>query len=153
MSESVNIRQAKLYDVPAIVRIETDSFDDPWSAESITKDVTAGSGVYVAVAEAEGEKAGFAEMRIVADEVQIFSVAVDKVFRGHGIGDALLRHLVQKSKELGCNTLTLEVRAGNVAAISLYKKMGFKEVGQRKGYYGGREDALLMDLNLSAVEE
>lgn len=153
MSESVNIRQAKLYDVPAIVRIETDSFDDPWSAESITKDVTTGSGVYVAVAEADGEKAGFAEMRIVADEAQIFSVAVDKDLRGRGIGDALLRHLVQKSKELGCNTLTLEVRAGNEAAISLYKKMGFKEVGKRKGYYGGREDALLMDLDLSAVEE
>lgn len=153
MSTDVNIRQAKIYDVPAISRIETDSFDDPWSAESITKDVTAGEGVYVAVAESEGEKAGFAEMRIIAGEAQVFSIAVDSKFRGRGIGEALLKHLIEKSRESSCTKLTLEVRAGNEAAASLYEKLGFREVGKRKGYYSnGSEDAVLMDLDLAASE-
>ena len=65
---NVTIRQAKLYDVPAMARIERDSFEAPWSADEITKDVTAGGNVYVAVAEAGDEtagfeKAGYAEIR------------------------------------------------------------------------------------------
>ena len=41
--------------------------------------------------------------------------------------------------------ITLEVRVGNKAAISLYEKYGFKSLGVRKGYYqDNNEDALIM---------
>ena len=46
--------------------------------------------------------------------------------------------------------ITLEVRESNAPAIGLYQKLGFVEVGRRKNYYEKpREDAILMDLNLS----
>ena len=64
----LEIRQAKLYDVPAMARIERDSFAAPWSADEITKDVTAGGNVYVAVALADEERAGYAEIRMIAGE-------------------------------------------------------------------------------------
>ena len=64
----LEIRQAKLYDVPAMARIERDSFAAPWSADEITKDVTAGGNVYVAVALADDERAGYAEIRMIAGE-------------------------------------------------------------------------------------
>ena len=57
MNEELTIRKAKLYDVPALARIEEGSFDSPWSAEEITRDVTADSGVYVAGALAGDERA------------------------------------------------------------------------------------------------
>ena len=149
-----NIRQAKLYDVPAISRIEQESFDSPWSADEITKDVMSKDGsIYVAVIESDGEKAGYAEMRTVAGEAQIYNIVIDRDFRGKGLGEMLLRHLIDKAKETGCSLVTLEVRGGNEAAMELYPKLGFKEVGRRKGYYSkGGEDAVLMDLALGGFE-
>ncbi|MBR2706068.1 MAG: ribosomal protein S18-alanine N-acetyltransferase [Mogibacterium sp.] len=149
-----NIRQAKLYDVPAISRIEQESFDSPWSADEITKDVMSKDGsIYVAVIESDGEKAGYAEMRTVAGEAQIYNIVIDRTFRGKGLGEMLLRHLIDKAKETGCSLVTLEVRGGNEAAMELYHKLGFKEVGRRKGYYiKGGEDAVLMDLALGGFE-
>ena len=151
MNEELTIRQAKLYDVPAMSRIERESFDDPWSADSITKDVTAQEGIYVAVALIGDERAGYAEYRSVAGEAQIYNIAVAPEFRRAGVGEALLRHLIEKAEAEGCTLVTLEVRAGNDAAMQLYKKLGFREVGRRPDYYNGA-DAILMDLDLRTVE-
>lgn len=150
----IRIRQAKLYDVPAMARIERESFEDYWSPDELTKDVTCSDGsIYVAVAESGGEKAGYADMRIVAGEAQIYNIAIAPEFRRQGIGEALLRHMVDKSEELGLDVITLEVRSGNEAAMALYEKMGFKAVGSRKGYYAkGKEDAVLMDKELGQIE-
>ena len=149
-----NIRQAKLYDVPALSRIEQNSFDSPWSAAEITKDVTSKDGnIYVAVIESDGETAGYAEMRTVAGEAQIYNIVIDKAFRGRGLGEMLLRHLIDRAKGSGCSLMTLEVRGGNEAAMELYRKLGFREVGRRTGYYAkGGEDAVLMDLALGEFE-
>jgi ribosomal-protein-alanine N-acetyltransferase len=153
MSEEIRIRQAKLYDVPAMARIERDSFGAPWSAEEITKDVTGGGNVYLADAECGDEKAGYGEIRMVAGEAQIYNIAVAPEFRREGIGEALLRHMIEKAEDDGCTLVTLEVRGGNEAAMALYHKLGFREVGRRKGYYAkGGEDAVLMDLDLRTIE-
>lgn len=151
MNEELTIRQARLYDVPAMSRIERESFDDPWSADAITKDVTAQEGIYVAVALIGDERAGYAEYRSVAGEAQIYNIAVAPEFRRAGVGEALLRHLIEKAEAEGCSLVTLEVRAGNDAAMQLYKKLGFREVGRRPDYYNGA-DAILMDLDLRTVE-
>lgn len=150
----IRIRQAKLYDVPAMARIERASFEDYWSPEELTKDVTCDDGsIYVAVAEIGDEKAGYADMRIVAGEAQIYNIAIAPEFRRQGIGEALLNHMVEKSEELGLDVITLEVRSGNEAAMALYEKMGFRPVGTRRGYYSkGKEDAVLMDKELGKIE-
>ena len=140
------IRQAKLSDVPAISRIETDSFGTPWSAQEIVKDVTSGGNVYFVVAADADKVVGFAEMRNVAGEAQIYDIAVDPEERGRGIGEALLGHLIDKAEEDRCSVVNLEVRAANTAALGLYNKLGFREVGRRRKYYDGKEDAILMDL-------
>ena len=129
MNEEIRIRQAKLYDVPAMARID------------------------VAVAEYGEEKAGYGEIRFVAGEAQIYNIAIAPEFRRAGIGESLLRHMIAKAEDDGCVLVTLEVRGGNEAAMALYKKLGFREVGRRKGYYSkGGEDAVLMDLDLRRIE-
>ena len=61
--------------------------------------------------------------------------------------------MIAKAEDNGCELVTLEVRGGNEAAMALYTKLGFREVGRRKGYYAkGGEDAVLMDLNLRKIE-
>ena len=57
----------------------------------------------------------------------------------------MVNALVDELKAIESRCLTLEVRASNVPAISLYEKLGFAEVGRRKNYYRNpREDALIM---------
>ena len=91
-------------------------------------------------------------MRSIAGEAQIYNIAVAEEARGRGVGEALFRHLIDKAEESGCDVVNLEVRAGNEAAIGLYRKLGFVEVGRRRKYYYGKEDAILMDLDLRKVQ-
>ena len=152
--QDIEIRQAKLYDVPAMARIERESFDSPWSADEITKDVASNDGsIYVAVALIGDERVGYADMRIITGESQVYNIAIAPEFRRQGIGEALLAHMIERSEELGLSLITLEVRSGNEAAMALYEKMGFKKVGSRPGYYAkGSEDAVLMDKVLGDTE-
>ena len=153
-SSNLVIRQAKLYDVPFISRVERENFDTPRSADAITKDVTEGGpGIYTAVAELGSEKIGYADMRIVASEAQIYNISISYDFRAQGFGEMLMTHLIDKAREMGCDIITLEVSSSNEAGIALYKKMGFEEVGRRKGYYGrNKSDAILMDKPLAQLE-
>lgn len=145
---STVIRKAEPADINALADIERNSFDAPWSEAEIAKDI-ASDDSYVAVIEDNGRIAGYAEMRTVAGEAQIYNIAVDRAFRGRGLGEALMKHLIEEASKSGCDIMTLEVRSGNEAASGLYAKLGFKEVGRRKGYYsGGGEDAVLMDLTI-----
>ena len=74
----------------------------------------------------------------------ITNIAVLPEMRQRGVGKALLEKLIEYAVNKKLVFLTLEVRVSNKAAISLYEKCGFKEIGRRKNYYEGREDALLL---------
>ena len=153
MGEKLSVRQAEPGDAQALSRIERASFDAPWSEAEIARDISAGGRVYVAVSLSGEERTGYADMRIVADEAQLYNLAVAPGFRRMGAGEALMRHLKDTARSLGCRLMTLEVRAGNEAALRLYEKLGFREVGRRPGYYAeGGEDAVLMDMDLWETE-
>lgn len=83
------------------------------------------------------ELAGFIMTRWAADEAEILSIAVDKSAQARGLGRQLLRRNLQRLAALGVRTVFLEVEAGNAAALKLYDRMGFEEVGMRERYYGG----------------
>lgn len=144
----LRIRQAKIYDVPALARIERDSFVSPWSADEIMRDVAMNPRAYVAVAEVDGEPVGYADMWIVAGEAQLYNIAVDPAYRRNEIGGKLLEHMAAVAMK-NCRIMTLEVRRSNIPALEMYRKKGFRDVGVRKGYYADNgEDAVLMDLDL-----
>jgi len=89
--------------------------------------------------------AGFAGIWVLADEGHLTAIIVRKEYRRRGLGELLLTAALEKARERGARTLTLEVRVSNTAAQSLYRKYGFREVGRRPKYYtDNREDALLM---------
>ena len=149
----LKIRKAKLSDVPALARIERDSFVSPWSAEEIARDVSFNERAYVAAAVIDGEPVGYADMWLVAGEAQLYNIVVDPAYRGNEIGYRLLQHMIGIASRT-CNVLNLEVRHSNVPAISLYRKSGFRQVGERKGYYRDNgEDAVLMDRDLSEEDD
>ena len=146
------VRRAALHDVPAMVRIESHSFTEPWSAEEITKDVTKGGNVYVAVAEDAGETVGYVDIWAVGDEAQLYNIVVDQSKRGRHIGRTLMQHAVDVCRKAGCSVMTLEVRASNTPAINMYHSLGFEDVGVRRAYYrDNHEDAILMNKDLTEV--
>ena len=89
--------------------------------------------------------AGFAGMWVMADEAHITNIAVRELHQRRGIGELLLISIMDLATDLNARFISLEVRASNTAAHSLYYKYGFSQVSVRRGYYtDNREDALLM---------
>ena len=125
-------------------------FSSPWSASSLELLTNEGIGVgYVLETPAgEGQPAtvtAYGGMLITVDEGQITNVAVHPDHRRNGYGAAIVRTLLRHAKDARLESVSLEVRASNTAAIELYKKAGFAEAGRRKGFYAKpTEDAIVM---------
>lgn len=84
-------------------------------------------------------------VRDILGEGEITNVAVLPGYRGNGIATRMLGTLLEESAARGTRTFTLEVRAGNTAALALYKSFGFKTEGRRAAFYEDPiEDALIM---------
>ena len=125
-------------------------FSSPWSASSLELLTNDGIGVgYVltlpTAPDAEPTVVASGGMLITVDEGQITNVAVHPDHRRKGFGDAIVRALLRHAKDERLESVSLEVRASNTAAIELYKRAGFTEAGRRKGFYTKpTEDALVM---------
>lgn len=95
-----------------------------------------------------GEPRAFALGRVIADEVELLTIATDPAHRRHGLGAAQLAAFHTRAAQRGAVRAFLEVAADNSAAIALYLSAGYAQDGHRPGYYrlpgGERVDALLM---------
>lgn len=81
-------------------------------------------------------------------DIEIESIIVKSSYQRQGIGTLLLKYVFNFSKKNKINNVFLEVRKSNLAAISLYKKFGFKIISVRKKYYENTEDALILKKQL-----
>ncbi len=129
--------------------LEKKCFSMPWSRESLLREINNPSCRYIAALE-DGRLIAYAGLQTVLDEGYINNIATLPEYRRQGVASRLLEKLIEFGKEAELTFLTLEVRVSNAAAIALYSKHGFKEVGLRRGYYEKpHEDALLMTVYLS----
>lgn len=130
--------------VEQVAQLEKQCFSSPWSINSIQGELTNPLSLWVVAT--EGEKlAGYVGSQTVLGEADMMNLAVDPAFRRQGIGRELVNTLINCLKEKGAYCLTLEVRASNVQAISLYDQLGFLEIGRRPNYYSDpKEDALIL---------
>jgi ribosomal-protein-alanine N-acetyltransferase len=101
------------------------------------------------------EVVGFAVTQRVLDDGTLMNIAVRPEHQGRGFGSRLLQAALDGLRQQGAARCFLEVRAGNAAAIALYRRHGFIDDGLRRDYYpspNGREDALLMSRRLEAPQ-
>lgn len=125
-------------------------FTSPWSAQSLELLTNDGIGVgyLLETHSAPATKAAvtaYGGMLITVDEGQITNIAVHPDHRREGQGEAILRALLRHAKDCRLESVSLEVRVSNEAAIALYRGAGFVEAGRRKGFYQKpAEDALVM---------
>ncbi|WP_296643674.1 ribosomal protein S18-alanine N-acetyltransferase [Roseinatronobacter sp.] len=96
---------------------------------------------------------GFALLRIVLDEAEILTFAVDPAAQGQGHGGVILANALRQANAGGAARVFLEVAADNAPARALYARAGFVQTGLRKGYYAQSAaapvDALLLEHALS----
>ncbi len=130
--------------VKGIAQLERICFSDPWSENSIHSEVRNPLSLWLVAV--DGDKiAGYVGSQSVLGWADMMNLAVDPEYRRMGIGENLVTELINKLKDNQVTCLTLEVRLSNAAAIALYTKLGFLEVGRRPGYYHNpREDALIL---------
>ena len=90
-------------------------------------------------------KVGYITYDLIYDKIEIVDIFVEEKYRNKKIATDLMKKVVSLAKEKKCLNITLEVSVNNLIAIKLYKKLGFKEIAKRVGYYDG-VDGILMEL-------
>jgi len=142
------IRNACEKDLDEIYKVELKSFKIPYPCHYL-KMLLSIAPTYFLVAEEEGRVLGYISGIVRLGKIgHIISIAVDPDHRGKGIGERLVKALLEKFKENGMKKVRLEVRISNIAAINLYKKLGFTIEKRLKNYYPDGEDCYIMTKKL-----
>jgi ribosomal-protein-alanine N-acetyltransferase len=136
-----------------IAALHAGLFDPPWSEQSVLQLLDHPASVaYLAVAGHPKQPIGFIMSQIAGDEAEILSLAVTAECQRSGVGKLLVEGLARALKRAEITKLFLDVAADNEAAVGLYAKLGFREIGRRKGYYqrpgAGGQDAINLALEI-----
>lgn len=144
------IREMDRSHVPQVLEIERACYPAPWSESAFNHEMT--SGTSVALVAMDGETvAGFLVGWIAADQVHVANIAVAAGHRRRGVGIGMMLRLLGEAVRRGCTSSSLEVRESNLAARSMYSRLGYHAVALRKSYYSNpAEDAVVMVKDLEA---
>lgn len=145
----VEVRRIASTDVDAVVAIERGAFTRPWSRETFLSLIDR-PGVEILVLEKSHEGiVGYAVLWCIIDQGELANMAVTPEHRCQGLGSFLLCSVLDVARERKVQTVFLEVRASNEAALRMYERFGFCDAGLRPGYYENpKEDARVMKVTL-----
>lgn len=140
----LQLRRARSEDLATVVAIERAAPTGRWSAPNLADELRRADRRWV-LAERAGVPVATGGIADLAGDAHVLAVAVRPEHRRGGVGTAIVRALIHlATTELGSTRATLEVRTSNDAARSLYRAVGFTEVGRRPGYYPDGEDAVVL---------
>ncbi|MBE0379111.1 MULTISPECIES: GNAT family N-acetyltransferase/peptidase C39 family protein [Pseudoalteromonas] len=152
---NVAVRAATEADLQALLAIEQQSFSqDRLSARSLKRWIIAKHGILL-VAESANQLLGYGLVWCHKGTrlARLYSLAVTPQAQGKGIAQQLLNALERATAERGRVFMRLEVAVNNLAAIALYKKLGYRVFGQYSDYYDDHSDALRMQKNIRNTNE
>jgi ribosomal-protein-alanine N-acetyltransferase len=152
MNGSVELRWRRLEegDLVAVAMLDRTCQGHPWTAGHFRDELSRGDGGFARVLEdPEVGVVGFICAWLVVDELHIGTIGVDPEVRRKGLGRGMMTQAHKWAANRGATAAHLEVRAGNDAAIALYKRIGYRHVGVRRAYYADNgEDAFLLFADL-----
>jgi ribosomal-protein-alanine N-acetyltransferase len=144
--DSNDIRTMTESDLDRIMEIELSVYPHPWTRGIFADCIKVGYKCWVL--ENESEIVGYAVISIAINEAHLLNISISDKYQNQGLGRQFVNQMCDIAKQNNADTLLLEVRPSNHAAVHLYDSIGFNEVGIRKKYYPGdkgvREDALIM---------
>lgn len=149
------VEPLEIADTRHLPAIHAEGFSRAWSAHEfvslLEQEPVFGFGVWQ-VGNRRGPPAGFVLARLAADEAEILTIAVGSAWRRHGLGRDLMEAVLRELHAARAQTLFLEVDETNTPATALYRRLGFREVARRPGYYekpdAPRTDALVLRRDL-----
>jgi len=141
----VVIRPMRIEDVDEVALMERLIFPSPWPRQAFVDEIKEGPGSFSLVARLGRLLAGYLVAWFVLDEAHLGNIAVNPELRRRQIATELMNKLLGEAGTRMVTNMTLEVRVSNVAAIKLYRNLGFRAISMRRGYYiDNREDAFVM---------
>jgi ribosomal-protein-alanine N-acetyltransferase len=129
-------------DVDAVAAIEQRAHPFPWTRGNFVDSLKAGHSVWVF--REGGTLVGYAVLMMTVDEAELLDITVVPEWQRRGLGGSLLDRLFEVARGHGATRMLLEVRPSNEAGLALYRRFGFAEIGRRRAYYQGKEDAIVM---------
>ena len=150
--QGLHIEPAETQDAQRLAQLHQQGFFRGWPVADFVGFLSDPSTPADGACDARRRIAGFALVRLVADESELLTIAVDPKWRSKGVGRALLDAVFADLMLSPAKKMFLEVEAGNLPAIKLYEKLGFSTISSRKGYYakpdGSAATALVMARDL-----
>lgn len=149
LEADVAFRSMQQADLERVMQIEKSICEIPWTRRNFEDCLD--SDYHCQLLCYEGMHVGHSVLSAAAGEAHLLNISIDFSAQGKGLGRVLLRHMLAAAKELGAQTVFLEVRESNQVAQGLYLSEEFNELGRRPNYYPakqGREDAVIMAMEL-----
>ena len=145
LASKVQISAMERYHLGEVQRVDALVYVRPWSISMLRQELDKRESRHYVVARIDNTHVGHAGIMVIAGEGHITTVAVDPAWQRHGVGALLMVQLHQYAIDRQLESLTLEVRVSNAAAIGLYRRFGYAPAGVRKNYYSDEgEDGLIM---------
>ena len=154
----IKLRTMLQADVPAVHAIEQVVSDDPWTLKIFSDCLLVGYKCFVfeEVVQDQKDIIGYGLLSIDKREAHILNVSIRADKRRQGLGIRMMHNLLRIARKYFIKKVNLEVKISNKPAIDLYKKLNFKQVGIKAGYYplpdGSHEDALVFVLQLKKIK-
>ena len=130
------------------------AFPIPWSEASFQREMALPYSRFVGIRQVvNDELLACVCFWLVADEVHLLNIVTRPDARRQGLGALLVQEVLRVGRTSGCTSVSLEVRPSNRAALLLYERFGFVEVGRRKRYYkDNQEDALVLQRSIASAD-
>ncbi|AUT04465.1 ribosomal-protein-alanine N-acetyltransferase [Nostoc sp. CENA543] len=150
LSSNLKLKSLTPDDLGAILELDQTCFGGLWTLEGYQRELDSPNSDLLGIFSPHSHTLllGMGCFWTILEEAHITIVAVHPLYQGQGLGQALVYSLLKTACDRNLERATLEVRASNQAAISLYQKFEFKTAGRRRGYYQDNgEDALILWLS------
>lgn len=152
-STSVHIRWMIRRDMPAVLDIESQSFDVPWTEEEFIRCLRQRNCIGM-VAERDEQVVGFMIYELHKNRLHILNFAVAPAGRRRGVGKAMVEKLTSKLSHQRRNRIMLEVRETNLDAQLFFRNLGFRAISVLRDFYDDTtEDAYLMQYRYQPTTE
>ncbi len=146
--ELMRFRKMSKADLPEVLKIEQAGYNFPWPEGIFLDCLKAGHYDCWVCEDTEEKMTAFCIVSTAVGEATILNLCIAPDERKQGLGGKFMQHIIKVGRERNAESVFLEVRPSNTAAVALYESLGFNEIGIRPGYYktvdGEPEDALMM---------
>lgn len=137
-ADSFLIRPMLSYDLPAVADVDASAFDPLWRNSLPSFSLAYQQAAIATVAEAERRIIGYQISTRTPLGIHLARLAVLPETQGRGVGYALAVHMMQQARRRGVERFTVNTQSDNAASLALYKRIGFRETGERYPVYQRR---------------